>query len=193
MKIFLKLFLLTTFVAISFTGCKERPKNKTAFAEQKRTEANQSRLNRVQPAPKVDFSIERQNLINRFLMMNDETIVFYLYIFNAGTPSPILELTINKVSSVNSQLTNPTQIVDGTPHYTGYHPHSLPSPAEDGSYGTNGDAVFGFTPDDIYVETNMRYVVLSVPVQQWKSPSIKVEISNLEDYKKLIDKVLSRN
>lgn len=40
----------------------------------------------------------------------------------------------------------------------------LPSPAEDGSYGTNGNAVFGFTPEDIYIEHNMHYIVSTVPL-----------------------------
>jgi hypothetical protein len=41
---------------------------------------------------------------------------------------------------------------------------AIPSPAEDGSYGTNGDAVFGFTPEGIYVETNMKYITATVPL-----------------------------
>jgi hypothetical protein len=35
---------------------------------------------------------------------------------------------------------------------------TIPSPAEVCSYGTNGDAVL-ITPEDIYIEHNMKYVV----------------------------------
>jgi hypothetical protein len=69
----------------------------------------------------------------------------------------------NKVSSVNSQLTNTEQIVR-TEDHGGWSFTTLPSPAEDGSYGTNGDAVFGFTPEDIYIEHNMHYIVATVPL-----------------------------
>lgn len=48
--------------------------------------------------------------------------------------------------------------------WSGTEPQVLPSPAEDGSYGTNGDGVFGFTPEEIYIETNCKYIVSTVPL-----------------------------
>lgn len=85
---------------------------------------------------------------------------------------------INKVSSVNSQLTNTSQII-----YTGRRRVSIPSSAEDGSYGTNGDAIFGFTPNDIYIEHNMKYIVSTVPLA-FNKPRLLTVIS-IEDEKKL--------
>lgn len=127
------------------------------------TEVNQEHLLKVQPPPKIEWSLERENLIKRFKLQNDRTVMFYMYIFIEGTTDPIGYYQVNKVSSVNSQLTNPEQIIRNSNYEAGAY-SVLPSPAEDGSYGTNGDAVFGFTPEDIYIETNLKYVVSTVPL-----------------------------
>ncbi len=63
-----------------------------------------------------------------------------MYIFIEGISQPIGYYQVNKVSSVNSQLTNTMQVVSSYDH-GGYAGFALPSPAEDGSYGTNGDAI----------------------------------------------------
>lgn len=138
-----------------------RPANTSAKDEQAHTEQNQQNLNQIQPAPTISWSLERDNLIKRFKLQNDRSVMFYMYIFNEGVAAPIGYYQVNKVSSVNSQLTNTEQIVDD-PYRQGSQ--ILPSPAEDGSYGTNGDAVFGFTPEDIYIEHNMHYIVATVPL-----------------------------
>lgn len=138
-----------------------RPANTSAKDEQAHTEVNQQNLNQRQPAPTITWSLERDNLIKRFKLQNDRSVMFYMYIFNEGVSAPIGYYQVNKVSSVNSQLTNTEQMVRG--NYSG-ELVTLPSPAEDGSYGTNGDAVFGFTPEDIYIEHNMHYIVATVPL-----------------------------
>jgi hypothetical protein len=140
-----------------------RPRNTSAKDEQAHTELNQQNLNKVQPSPRITWSLERDNLIKRFKLQNDRSVMFYMYIFNEGVSAPIGYYQVNKVSSVNSQLTNTEQIVR-TEDHGGYSFTTLPSPAEDGSYGTNGDAVFGFTPEDIYIEHNMHYIVATVPL-----------------------------
>ncbi|MEI7563575.1 MAG: hypothetical protein WCJ39_08320 [bacterium] len=155
--------------------------NTTAFDEQTETEINQKRLLAVQPPPKLSWSLERDNLIKRFLLQNDRTVMFYMYVFIEGVADPIGYYQINKVSSVNSQLTNTEQIVRV--------PRSgekmvLPSPAEDGSYGTNGDGVFGFTPEDIYIEHNMKYIVATVPLS-FQKPVNRLTIINVETAKQL--------
>lgn len=138
-------------------------KNTSAKDEQAHTELNQQNLNQVQPPPRITWSLERDNLIKRFKLQNDRSVMFYMYIFNEGISAPIGYYQVNKVSSVNSQLTNTEQIVR-TEDHGGWSFTTLPSPAEDGSYGTNGDAVFGFTPEDIYIEHNMHYIVATVPL-----------------------------
>ena len=154
----MKKVLLILTAALLLFSCEVQPNNKTAEQEQAQTELNQRHLNEVQPAPKVEWSLERDNLTKRFNLMNDRSVVMYMYLFIEGVGSPIGYYQINKVSSVNSQLTNPNQIVCNETFESGNY-SVLPSPAEDGSYGSNGDAVFGFTPDGLYIEHNMKYQI----------------------------------
>lgn len=182
--------LLLMFVV---TSCDDRSENSTALDEQAKTEQNQRDLNSIQPAPKISWSLERDNLIKRFKLQNDRSISFYMYVFVEGVSDPIGYYQVNKVSSVNSQLTNPDQIISswGDNNLPSGTAVVLPSPAEDGSYGTNGDAVFGFTPEDIYIEHNMHYIVSTVPLSFTK-PVNRLTVINVEtaaQLKTMMDKI----
>ena len=143
--------------------------NRTAFIEQAATEKNQAELFRKQPPPHLSWSLERDNLTKRFKLQNDRSVMFFMYIFIEGVGEPIGYYQVNKVSSVDSQLTNTAQVVNPGDVPGGY---VLPSPAEDGSYGTNGNGVFGFTPEDIYIEHNMKYIVSTIPLSFSKPVSL---------------------
>jgi hypothetical protein len=158
------LFFVATisFVFFGFDGCDDRPSNTSAKDEQAATEINQRGLFSAQPPPRLTWSLERDNLIKRFKLQNDRSLNFFMYVFIEGVQDPIGYYMVNKVSSVNSQLTNTSQIVS---NYSGSGGYSvLPSPAEDGSYGENGNGVFGFTPEDAYIEHNMKYIVSTIPL-----------------------------
>ena len=179
------LFLIGLFTTLTSESCQQQPTNTSAKDEQAHTESNQRNLNAVQPPPTITWSLERDNLIKRFKLQNDRTVSFYLYVFVEGVGQPIGYYQVNKVSSVNSQLTNPQQLVSST-YSTHYEEYVLPSPAEDGSYGTNGDGVFGFTPEDIYIETNMKYVCSTVPLH-FKETVNKLAIIDTDEAKRLLE------
>ena len=180
MKNYTLLFMISICMILSSCDdSAQRPENKTALDEQGHTEMNQQRLLQVQPLPNITWSLERDNLIKRFKLQNDRSIMFYMYIFNEGVQDPIGYYQVNKVSSVNSQLSNTMQLVG---HYE--HKVAIPSPAEDGSYGTNGDAVFGFTPEEIYIEHNMHYICATVPLT-FKNPVNRLTIINVETEEQL--------
>jgi hypothetical protein len=151
-------------VASVFVGCDDRPDNSTAKDEQAHTEMNQRTLLEKQPPPNITWSLERDNLIKRFKLMNDRSVMFYMYLFIEGSANPIGYYQVNKVSSVDSQLTNPLQLVNDPHGSLDAGSAVVPSPAEDGSYGTNGQGVFGFTPEDVYIEHNMKYIVSTIPL-----------------------------
>lgn len=160
--------------------CSEKHSNTTALDEQSHTETNQQRLNKVQPLPDITWSMERDNLIKLKKLQNDRTVNFYMYVFIEGISEPIGYYQVNKVSSVNSQLSNPEQIISGTSSTNNLPAGSIAvisSPSEDGSYGTNGDAVFGFTPEDICIETNMKFICATVPLN-FQKPVNKLAIIN---------------
>jgi hypothetical protein len=115
-------------------GCQSERHTNTAGIEQAKTEANQKGLLDRQPPPTLTWSLERDNLIKRFKLQNDRAVSFYMYVFIEGVAAPIGYYMVNKVSSVNSQLTNTEQVVG----LGNYNAVTLPSPAEDGSYGENG-------------------------------------------------------
>ena len=174
--------ILTVLLVAFLFACETN--NQTAHREQEMTEENQRGLLLRQPPPRLSWSLERDNLIKRFKLQNDRSVSFFMYVFIEGVADPVGYYQINKVSSVNSQLTNPEQILynrlDGVSHV-------LPSPAEDGSYGTNGDAVFGFTPEDIYIEHNMRYMASTIPLS-FARPAIRLAIISTPDIEALLQK-----
>lgn len=166
---FLGMILLVTMGVSG--GCDGRPRNTTALDEQAETEVNQRHLFETQPPPKLTWSLERDNLIKRFKLQNDRSLNFYMYVFIEGVASPVGYYQVNKVSSVNSQLTNTQQIV----WQNNTQSHVLPSPAEDGSYGENGNGVFGFTPEDVYIEHNMKYLVSTIPLK-FAQPVVRLAV-----------------
>lgn len=187
----MKKYILLFVTVLAFASCEipEHQDNVSAIQEQKHTEGNQQNLNQIQPPPTITWSLERDNLIKRFKLQNDRAVMFYMYVFIEGVAQPIGYYQVNKVSSVNSQLTNTEQIISGQspnnnlPSGTAV---TIPSPAEDGSYGTNGDGVFGFTPEDIYIESNMKYIVSTVPLH-FNSPVSKLAIVNTDEAQKMLD------
>lgn len=184
---FLVLSLLVILVS-SNSGCDDVRPNKSALQEQDHTEENQRNLNTVQPPPTITWSLERDNLIKRFKLQNDRAVSFFMYVFIEGVGTPIGYYQVNKVSSVNSQLTNPEQIISGRANndLPAGTLAVLPSPAEDGSYGTNGDGVFGFTPEQIYIETNMKYITSTVPLH-FSTPVSKLAVISTDEAAKMLE------
>lgn len=157
------------------TGCPDG-KSSTVAQEQARTEANQQRLLKAQPPVSLDYSLERDNINKRTELWNNENKISYIYLVSYGKVMAFYTIK-GKVSSVNSQITNPEQIVQrkytsGGNRYT----HVLPSPAEDGSYGTNGDGIFFFTADGTYVEWSGSYMLADKPLKLSTPPELVREI-----------------
>jgi hypothetical protein len=173
-------------------GCRDynqgRPNNTSALDEQAATELNQQGLMKVQPPPRLSWSLERDNLIKRFKLQNDRAIQFYMYVFIEGVGEPVGYYMVNKVSSVNSQLTNTQQIISGYSSSNNIPSQvavTIPSPAEDGSYGENGNGVFGFTPEDVYIEHNMKYLVSTIPLS-FAKPVQRLAIVNTKEAEEIL-------
>ena len=82
-----------------------------------------------------------------------------------------------KVSSVNSKLTTQEQIVDD-PYGRSYDVGGkvVESPDLDGSYGSNGDAIFFFTTDGAYIEWPGVYHLSDFPLRLTTQPILLREI-----------------
>jgi hypothetical protein len=140
------------------------------YFEVKLTEKNQQNLVQRRPPFEMDDSLERQNLIQRYKYLNDENNIHHVYLMDEGQVIAYY-VAQGKVSSVNSKLTNNKQVVrvagckfipdngNGGVGSEGACYKTVESPQMDGSYGTNGEAIFFFTTDGRYVESSLDYVV----------------------------------
>lgn len=148
------------------------------LTEAKATEANHQGLVQAEPIPKMEDSLERQNLIRRYKTLNDQNQIFHVYLMSHGKVVSYFTAK-GKVSSVNSKLTQPEQLVPCDRNNGGGRDEEcvVSSPQLDGSYGTNGDAVFFFTTDGSYVEWNGEYVVSERPLSIQTPLSLETKVN----------------
>ena len=157
------------------------------WLEIKYTEKNQKELVQNQPPKGMDQSLERQNLKDRYEYLNDQNNQHYVYLLSHG--KVVTWFTAQgKVSSVNSKLTNDRQIVKAEGCKTSGNGYSngdcfkvVESPQMDGSYGTNGDAIFFFTTDGKYVQWNGEYVVSEQPLNVQTPPELTQQLDDDEE------------
>ena len=85
-----------------------------------------------------------------------------------------------KVSSVNSLLTTPDQIKKTRVYGgdSGFDPVVVASPDLDGSYGTNGDAIFFFDENDNYIEWCGEYKLSDFPLKMSTPPVLVEQVTN---------------
>ena len=187
------LVLVAVIAMIAIAGCAEQTTNENAgegvgdstgvdvsnvdagesyHYEIKVTEKNQLGLVKAQPPFVMESSLERANLIKRYQYLNDENNVHHVYLMDEGQVVSYF-VAQGKVSSVNSKLTNDAQIVkvpnakfdggNGAGGANGANYKVVESPQMDGSYGSNGEAIFFFTTSGEYVESSLDYVVSEEP------------------------------
>jgi len=161
--------------AVTLAGC-DSDSGKTTRDEMQQTEINHAKLVKAVPPPHLETSQERKNLVKRLERFNNENKVSYIYLVNYGKVMAFYTIK-GKVSSVNSLLTTPEQLISinvgGANRVSG----KIVSPDLDGSYGSNGDAIFFFTTDDTYVEWAGDYMLCDKPLKLTTPPQMVV-VSN---------------
>lgn len=189
--------MLILFMVLTVSGCTDTtlPTNKRAeleretgvtgirigdthWFEQKFTEQNHQRLVKSNPPTKTQTSLERENLDKRNVFLNDHNKIFYVYLISYGKIMGYYTAQ-GKISSVNSRLTQEEQVIKD-PQCSEYNGRQcrfvVGSPQLDGSYGTNGDAIFFFTTEGAYVEWNAEYLVSDFPLTMSTPPILVREI-----------------
>lgn len=166
----------TILLSTLFVGC-PGPKAHTGEStkkEMEQTEVNHKKLVTAVPPPRLSSSLERKNLARRLKTFNDEHKVSYIYLVSYG--KVMAHYTVKgKVSSVNSLLTTPDQIVEGRTRVGGsyrHFSHVIESPDLDGSYGSNGDAIFFFTTSGAYIEWSGSYMLCDQPLKLTTPPQL---------------------
>ncbi len=168
---------ICVIVLVCVVGCSERKDaGKSTKAEMAQTEAQHQGLVKAIPPPRLATSQERKNLVARLERFNTDSKVSYIYLVSFGKVMAFYPMK-GKVSSVNSLLTTPDQIV---PYRVrgDYTSHVIASPDLDGSYGSNGDAIFFFTTDGTYVEWNGEYMLCDKPLKLSTPPALVIQIED---------------
>lgn len=120
-------------------------------------------LVKLQPAPKLLYSDERQNLIERYVRFSDPKHVGYVTITTMNGGILYNGTVMGKVSATSSQLT-PADALD-CEHYGANDPRpdgcGVVQIAEpDGSWATNGGGLFWFDDKNVYHEINGPAIVM---------------------------------
>lgn len=165
--------ILILATAFALTGCIEEAKPSTARVEMAQNEENQERLIRAVPAPRLQTSLERKNLVRRLERINKEETISYIYLISYGRVMAYYPIR-GKVSSLNSYLTAMERVEafrvggqnGGVEHIT------LEAPDQDGSYGKNADGVFFFTTEGVYVEWKGEYLWADQPLKLVQQPEL---------------------
>lgn len=143
----------------------------TTKLEMAMSEANHDRLLNDVPIPQIEYSQERRNLVRRLTTFNTPDKISYIYLVSFGKVMAFCTVK-GKVSSVNSLLTTPDQIFDDPHGYKEAGSVTVASPQLDGSYGSNGDAIFFFTTEGVYVEWNGEYMLCDQPLKLATPPEL---------------------
>jgi hypothetical protein len=177
--------IVALVLTLSLAGC-VRYTQGTQSQEMQATEENQKGLREKYPVAKLEHSLELENLNRRLEFVNQPDRVSYIYLLDHGKVITFFPIK-GKVSSLNSFSTTSEQLVDSRGRLcgsiepkTGYVVdgpcYDVESPDLDGSYGDNGEGVFFFTTDGVYVEWKGNYMLASEPLKISTPPELVREV-----------------
>lgn len=180
MKKFLSILLLICMVCVvcSFVGCDEFLATSTSSGSKQDVSNTISAANTIQgnqPTPAdISYSLERYNLIRRAYWVNGqrekanalpceiEKPLGYIVLMsgNVVVGSFVVD---GKVSSLNSYLTPDSEYYE----YSGgeYSAKNRWLADVDGTYGSNDNGIFFFTPDGKYIEWTGTYLYSDIPFE----------------------------
>lgn len=135
----------------------------TSNQNAKSVEENQKRLQQAIPAPRLDTSLERQNLVERLQRINSQNMSGYIYLLSYGRVVAFYPVR-GKVTSLNAYLMAGESV---SRPYIGdcCGPITLEQPDYDGAYGKNAEGVFFFTTEGVYVEWSGQYLFSDQPLK----------------------------
>lgn len=178
--------MLLIVTTMGLTGCSTTSGTSGTGADVDKTIQAGNNLSKNQPTPTdIDYSLERYNLIRRAYWVNGQRekamslpcaitkpLGYIVLITESGA---ILGSFIvdGKVSSLNSFLTPDSEYYELV--YGGTYTQSNPwLPDVDGSYGSNDNGIFFFTPDGKYLEWTGTYLYSDIPFSV-DDPVLKIQ------------------
>lgn len=178
MKRFLIVLIVTIMalaMALCLVGCDETAADGIK-EDTKSTLQTGSTLASNQPTPTdIDYSLERYNLIRRAYWVNGQRekalsvpcavtkpLGYIVLITESGAVLGNFVVD-GKVSSLNSYLTPDSEYYEQKYGSNGYSYVNEWLPDVDGSYGSNDNGIFFFTPDGKYIEWTGTYLYSDIP------------------------------
>lgn len=177
-------------MCMSFAGCTEMSSGTEKDISATVVNANKLQVNQPTPTD-IDYSLERYNLIRRAYWVNGqrekantlpceiEKPLGYIVLFSGNTIVGNF-IVDGKVSSLNSYLTPDSEAyeiegesADSTLYHNGSTDNDWLADV-DGSYGSNDNGIFFFTPDGKYIEWTGSYLFSDIPFEI-KNPSITIK------------------
>ena len=182
-----KILIAALLVLAAFTGCVEQTEEKTAT----------EKMTETQVLDPLSYSVEREMLIKWYGIVNDPYNVQWVYQFSEGTGQLIFKSpVVGKVVSMRKGLGPKTRYgrnneyaregnegqalfgaKEGTPE--------LMNPS--GTYGSDLDGVFFFTPEGQYLELHGGIIIVSDQPISVTEPVMNINSINEEDTKKEVE------
>lgn len=149
---------LSATAALGLAACGPPAPPSAGVVERQAVASNQQTMLNATPLPRLSQSQERINLSKRLERINAQNMTGCVYLMSQGTVMAFYPVR-GKVSSLNSYLTGPEQIVDDPHGDSTVGSLLMEQPDLDGAYGDNAQGVFFFTADtDTYVEWRGDYL-----------------------------------
>lgn len=181
--VFIALMVAVVITGIALFACEADASGSQKDVANQQEAAN--RLQSNQPTPTdIDYSLERYNLIRRAYWVNGqrekanalpcavEKPLGYIVLFTESGAVVGSFVVDGKVSSLNSYLTPDSEYYElSTGSSSTYYNKWLAD--VDGTYGTNDNGIFFFTPDGKYIEWTGIYLYSDIPFEV-DDPVIKV-------------------
>ena len=188
MKRIISMILAVLMIVVIFTGCDI---DSSSYGSQNDIENTKDVANQLQDSQStptdIEYSLERYNLIRRAYWVNGqrekantlpceiEKPLGYIVLFTESGAVVGSFVVDGKVSSLNSFLTPDSEYYEEiySSGSGGGHYYNKWLADVDGSYGTNDNGIFFFTPDGKYIEWTGTYLYSDIPFEV-DDPVVKI-------------------
>lgn len=183
MKLTRTILIAALSCSVFIAGCEPIPAQpSTSQVNAQAVEANQQRLQTVIPAPQLQTSLERKNLVERLERVNQQNMSGFIYLLSQGHVVASYAVR-GKVTSLNSYLQAEQALTYDSKcsgRGEGYCAGQLvEQPDYDGAYGKNDDGVFFFTADsNAYVEWHGEYLFSDQPLKLNQEPLMVRQVND---------------
>ncbi len=130
-----------------------------------------TRLTNAVPIPRLENSLERQNISKRLTLFSDPAKISYIYLTSYGKVMAFYTVK-GKITSGAKRLTASDQLINGDYGSNGYGDFVTQAPELDGTYGNSSDYIFFWTTDGTYVQWSGEYMLADQPLQLTTQPEL---------------------